>query len=1848
MNRIYTRQRITFGVVAAITLISFFAWYSFLNMNKARKETQQVNQTLKSLKVLEHLLDDVQDIETSGRGFVISGNREFLEPYHAAIARLQTDTTDILNLQIRYPGRKDTLHTLVRLTREKLAIAEQGMQLMQRNKADSALLLVRNGKGKEVMDSIRVMVLGLETADRIVLNRSNENREIAATTTARLFVLLSVVFIIVAALLFYFVRRDLRQKEIFESRLAYLADLTEKSSDGIISVNEDLRVVSWNKGAENIYGYTAGEAIGQEIAKLIRSSVLVEGDELLRKEIRQKGFADFESSDFTKEGKSLYCHVTSSPLLDSNGKLTGFVSVVRDITQRKLAEKLIYEFNHELAEKVREKTEDIRKSEEKLRQVLESAASEFYVIDREYRIILMSKLAQINLEKAWGAEIKSGDLITSFIPVANRDRIVTCINKAFEGETTDYEVYIDMGGHSRWVNVVYTPVHNNAEEITGAFIGTKDITARKLAEAGLQESESRYRTLVEQATEVIVLAAADGQVLQVNEAGVKLLGYSREEATSLKITDVVHMEPDDPPFRFNELRNGASVISNRRVRRKDGTVITLELSTKMLDNGQIIGIGRDISERLRVERALVESENRFRAIFNTQMQLITLLDRDGRILEVNKTALEFTGYRNEDVAGKFFWDIRLWNNDEERGTLIERIREAIRRASAGELIRYEGQIYLPEGNVEVVDMSIKPIPGADGLPQLLIMEGHVVTEMRKAEMDVKQSEAKYRAFFEHSMDGIMLSSPDGSILSANPAACAMFGMTENEITQLGRDGIIDMNDHRIEQILKERQEKGYYSGEINFRKKDGTLFPGEFTSAIFTDAYGNQRTSLIIRDVTARKRIEEEVARSVQRFEMIARTTNDAIWEWDTVTGEKWANATHQNLYGLSPADPVPEEHVWRNRIHPEDRSVIVNRQENTLANTVNNVFISEYRFRKDNGEYVYLFDRCYIQRNEKGEPIRMTGSMMDITARKRSEEKLRESEQRLRLSMLAAKQGLYDLNLLTGDAIVNDQYAIMLGYDPQTFKETNKHWLERLHPDDFQATDKALRDYIAGKTPEYFVEFRQRTATGQWKWILSVGKIFEYDTQGQPLRMLGTHTDITNLKHVEEELIRIQKRFQNLVENISGVYWVNDLDVQQTLYISPSYETVWGRPCEEVYKDPAAFIRSVHPDDMSRLSEAYHHIAEKRQLHLDYRIIRPQGEVRWVAVKINVVTDDTGKRMEYGYAEDITEQRRAETDLLESNARFQIVSRATSDLVWDWDLQDNVLWWNDNYYSSLGYKKLSDRVPVAEWYDRIHPDERERVRSNANKTFRGRSTVWRDEYRYQKADGSFLHFLDRGFIMRNPAGEAVRMIGSMTDMTPIYTVQRRIEESEMRLRTILDTDPECIKLIDEEIRLLDVNKGGLQMMDADRLEDIIGHSFLELVDPRQQKQTARLVKDAFKGKSGALEFEMLTLKGDRRWCEMSIVPFRNTEKVVVSALAVTRDISERKKAELNLKLSEEKYRMLVEQAADAIILFDATGQLLDTNPSASSLLGYSQEEMAVMQLGQLLSADEVNGNALLIDELNSGVSIVGIRRMKRKNGTEVVTEIRSQQLPDGRYLSVIRDMTERLRAEEELKSSFKAVRNLTAHLQNIREEERTNIAREIHDELGQQLTVLKMDIAWLNKRLKGNDEKVNQRLADLLIMLDDTVKSVRRISSQLRPSLLDDLGLTAALEWQAGEFEKRAGIKTRFNAPQEEIPVSEAAKTALFRIFQESLTNVARHSHASLLIVDLKEEDGLLKMSIIDNGTGFEPASIAEKKTLGILGMKERCQMVGGSYEINSIPGEGTSVVVRVPVITFANKTES
>jgi PAS domain S-box-containing protein len=350
------------------------------------------------------------------------------------------------------------------------------------------------------------------------------------------------------------------------------------------------------------------------------------------------------------------------------------------------------------------------------------------------------------------------------------------------------------------------------------------------------------------------------------------------------------------------------------------------------------------------------------------------------------------------------------------------------------------------------------------------------------------------------------------------------------------------------------------------------------------------------------------------------------------------------------------------------------------------------------------------------------------------------------------------------------------------------------------------------------------------------------------------------------------------------------------------------------------------------------------------------------------------------------------------------------------------------------------------------------------------------------------------------------------------------------------------------------------------------------------------------------------------------------------------QDITEKKKAEDELQKSELRYRSLIEQASDGIFITDENGKYIVVNSSACKLLGYTSEELLTLFMSDVLAGAGQKGKPAQWDSLSNGDSAISERKMKRKDGSLVDVEISSKMLPNGNFQGIVRNITERKKAEEKLKLSHQQLRNLASHLQSVREEERLRIAREIHDELGQQLTGLKMDVAWLDKKLPDVNSGIKEKVSGMLSLIDETVKTVRRISSDLRPGILDDLGLVAALDWQSHEFEKRSGIMCTFTTEFSDENIDKAIATSIFRIYQETLTNVARHAGATEVKADFRKEGDNMLLIISDNGKGFNSEEAKTKMTLGIIGMKERALVMHGELSISSEPGKGTSVRVKVP----------
>jgi two-component system sensor histidine kinase UhpB len=343
---------------------------------------------------------------------------------------------------------------------------------------------------------------------------------------------------------------------------------------------------------------------------------------------------------------------------------------------------------------------------------------------------------------------------------------------------------------------------------------------------------------------------------------------------------------------------------------------------------------------------------------------------------------------------------------------------------------------------------------------------------------------------------------------------------------------------------------------------------------------------------------------------------------------------------------------------------------------------------------------------------------------------------------------------------------------------------------------------------------------------------------------------------------------------------------------------------------------------------------------------------------------------------------------------------------------------------------------------------------------------------------------------------------------------------------------------------------------------------------------------------------------------------------------------------------SERLYRSTFDGAPVGIVHVGLDGRWFRVNQRICDLLGYSREELQGMSAHELLQPEQETGETESCRQMAAGTmdrQMVHEQQYRRRDGRFVWARVNMSVHRDAEgqpqyFISVIEDVTEMKRAEQELRASSEQLRLLAAHLLSVREEERTRIAREVHDELGQTLTAVKMDLAWLEGRLvpPGNGELL-KRIGSTRQLADSMIQSIRRISTELRPAVLD-LGLAAAVEWQVQEFQARSGIHCTLRVLTRDV-IAASASTAMFRIFQETLTNVARHANATRAEVVLQKQPDRLVLRIRDNGQGFDQAHPALSKSLGLLGMRERAAMLGGQVTISSAPGKGTTVTAWIPL---------
>ena len=362
------------------------------------------------------------------------------------------------------------------------------------------------------------------------------------------------------------------------------------------------------------------------------------------------------------------------------------------------------------------------------------------------------------------------------------------------------------------------------------------------------------------------------------------------------------------------------------------------------------------------------------------------------------------------------------------------------------------------------------------------------------------------------------------------------------------------------------------------------------------------------------------------------------------------------------------------------------------------------------------------------------------------------------------------------------------------------------------------------------------------------------------------------------------------------------------------------------------------------------------------------------------------------------------------------------------------------------------------------------------------------------------------------------------------------------------------------------------------------------------------------------------------------IKPVNERELRVAIETAISRYASDR-----IIQEKEQRYRTLFEESTEAICILDDNNVIREVNRRLADLFGYEPAEMTHKSFRELLAPESV-----LFLERNNRYGGEFDLKMVTKHGEVLFCVVRTSpgaESGTGSDLQVIvEEAGEKRRTLREAVESREKLRSLSSHLTGLIENEKRNLARELHDVLGQDLTGLKFDLDWLKRQMEVGEPDLISKIDSMTRLVEGLMQRVRRVSIELRPGLLDDLGLSAAIEWQAEEFTRRTGISCNLLIEPEDISLGEGTAIALYRIFQELLTNVIRHAGATTLDVSLCANDGNLEFNMTDNGRGINPGEIHRENSFGLLGIRERVYMLNGELSIEGRPGQGTRVHIEIP----------
>ncbi|MCX6255436.1 MAG: PAS domain S-box protein [Bacteroidia bacterium] len=1278
----------------------------------------------------------------------------------------------------------------------------------------------------------------------------------------------------------------------------------------------------------------------------------------------------------------------------------------------------------------------------------------------------------------------------------------------------------------------------------------------------------------------------------------------------MKIKNKMNRAPTDRGELHHTIKKNY-LMMNLRDKTKDELIKELQKLQQKYDSLKT-SYSKDITERKQAKHKLRESEARFRSYFDLPLHSIAITSPEKGWIEVNSRICSILGYTWDELARITWVDIThpddLAADDEQFNRLL-----------SGEIEQYtlDKRFIRKDGVVVWTSIAVGCVRESDGNVDYVVAYMEDINERKRAEEALHESEERFRRLSQGLFEGIIIHD-EGKIIDANEAFAAMSGYDLPEL--IGKNAL-DFATPELREIaerhIRTESEEPYEGMSL---RKEGSMLYVEVRSKNIPYKGRMVRVTALV-DITERKRAEKALRESEGKYRELIDNIGEGVGIIDSEENFVFTNQAAEKIFGVGHGGLVGT--ALHRFLSPENLELVI-KQTNERRKRISSIY--EHEIILSSGIKKHIIITATPKLDSNGEFLGTFAIFRDITKRRQAEKALRDSEERFRRLYQQAPLGYQSLDAEGCFIDVNQAWLDLLGYSRD---EVIGRWFgDFLAP---QEVDVFKQRFTCFKvTGEVHVDLEMVQRTGS-KIIVHIDGKIGHDEHGQFKQTHCILYNITEHKQAEDALRQSEMKLKTLFEELP--IGVSILDAERNVtFVNPALERILNITKDGFIRGDYKSRKYFRPDGTQMPEEEFASVRafrEQRAVHnVETGVLMEDGHVIWTNVNAAPVAFPDWKVVIITM--DITERKLIEETLRESEERFRRLSQGLFEGIIIHD-EGKIIDTNEAFADMFGYDlpELIGKNSLDFAAPELRKIAEHHILTESEEPYEG--VAFRKE-------GSTLDVEVRGKNIPYE-GRMVRVTALM-DITERKRAEEALRLEKENFRHSLDDSPLGVRIATIEGNTIYANKALLDFYGYDSLGELQKTPLKDRYTPESYAQAQKRKHQREHGDLSATDYKISIVRKNGEIRHLEVFRKDVLWDGVRQFQVICNDITERKHAEEALHESEERYRRLVEGSPEAIAVH-SKGRFVFVNPAGAKLIGARSPQELIGK--PVLNVIHPDSRSQVIERLRHVAEGKEAPLFEEKflkfDGSVIDVEVVGIPFPyQGQIATqvVVHDITERKQAEEEIRKSKRLLEDLHKHLNEVLENERALISREIHDQIGQSLTALKLDINRMQEFVGSNPEAFTM-LRGMIELVTNTIKDVQRISSDLRPGILDDLGLVSAIEWYCDEFRERTGIKCNLKLDVSFIGDSQK-NLIFFRVLQETLTNVIRHAMASSVNIKLLQSDRGTTLTIQDNGIGIPKEKIESHKSLGIINMRERVKQFNGKIDFSSKKGEGTKLTIFIP----------